>query len=303
MHKGLKLVLAGLVIAGLALAACGGGGGGEAVQLTVGSKEFTEQHVLGNMYEMLLDDAGFDASYAPIGGSSEVHDALVNGEIDVYPEYTGTGLLTHLGESYDPSMTGDDVYNTVSQEYLDRWNLVWLDPTQFNNTYCLAMPQARADELGLSTVSDLSGMASDLKFGATQEFMERDDGLPGLQATYGGFNFQEVFALDPGLKYSGLQEGEFDVTTCFGTDGQIAGFGLVVLDDDLGFWPPYPAAPVVRGDVLDANPEIAEVLNQLAPLLDGPTMSGLNWAVDGEGGEADTVARQFLVDNGLISGE
>lgn len=302
MYKGLKVVLGSLVILGLALAACGGGGGA-ATEIRVGSKEFTEQHILGNMYEILLDDAGFNASYSAIGGSSEVHDALVNGEIDVYPEYTGTGLLTHLGASYDPGMTGDDVYNTVSGEYQERWDLTWLQPTGFNNTYCLAMPQDRAQELGLETVSDLSGMASGLKFGATQEFLERDDGLPGLQQVYGGFNFDEVFGLDPGLKYSGLREGEFDVTTCFGTDGQIAGFNLTVLEDDRGFWPPYPAAPVVRDEVLEANPEIRDILDQLAPLLDGETMSSLNWEVDGEGGEADEVARVFLIENGLIEGE
>lgn len=301
MRKRLGMALGLMIILGLVLTACGGGG--EATELRIGSKEFTEQHILGNMYEMLLDDAGFDATYSAIGGSSEVHSALVNGEIDIYPEYTGTGLLTHLEGEYDPSMTGQDVYNTVSEQYEERWNLTWLAPTEFNNTYCLAMPEARAEELGLETVSDLSTMASDLSFGATQEFMERADGIPGLQETYGGFNFAQTFALDPGLKYSGLQEGEFDATTCFGTDGQIAGFNLRVLEDDMGFWPPYPAAPVVRDEVLEANPEIADVLNQLAPLLDGTTMSALNWSVDGEGGEADTVAREFLIENGLISGE
>jgi osmoprotectant transport system substrate-binding protein len=300
MSKRLHITLGLFIVLGLLLTACGGGGGG-ATEIRVGSKEFTEQHILGNMYEMLLDDAGYNATYSAIGGSSEVHDALVNGEIDVYPEYTGTGLLTHLGGEYDSSMSGQDVYDQVSEQYQEQWNLTWLEPTGFNNTYCLAMPQARADELGLETVSQLSEMAPDLKFGSTQEFLDRADGLPGLQEVYGGFNFAETFGLDPGLKYAGLQEGEFDVTTCFGTDGQIAGFGLKVLEDDMGFWPPYPAAPVVRNEVLEANPDIADVLNQLAPLLDGQTMSDLNWQVDGEGREADEVAREFLVGNGLIS--
>lgn len=302
MRKGPKLALGLTLIFGFLLAACGGGAG-QATQIRVGSKEFTEQHILGNMYEMLLDDAGYDATYQAIGGSAEVHDALVNGEIDVYPEYTGTGLLTHLAESYDPSMSGNDVYETVKEQYQERWNLTWLQPTNFNNTYCLAMPKERAEELSVETVSDLSQMAGDLKFGATQEFLERSDGLPGLQESYGGFNFAEVFGLDPGLKYSGLREGEFDVTTCFGTDGQISGFNLTVLEDDLGFWPPYPAAPVVRDEVIEENPDIREILNQLAPLLDGETMSSLNWAVDGEGREADEVAREFLTEHGLIDGE
>ncbi|MFQ5961202.1 MAG: glycine betaine ABC transporter substrate-binding protein, partial [Candidatus Methylomirabilales bacterium] len=275
----------------------------EAVTIRISSKEFTEQFLLGNMYEMLLDDAGFDATYAPVGGTTENHDALLAGEIDIYPEYTGTALLTHLEGAYDPSMSADDVYNTVSSEYQDRWNLEVLNSTGFNNTYCLTMTQAKAAELGVSTVSDLSQKAPELVFGTTQEFTERADGLPGLQETYGGFNFDEVRALDPGLLYSGLDEAQIDVTTCFGTDGQIAALDLVVLEDDKGFWPPYPVAPVIRAEVLEANPEIADILNQLAPVLDGATMSALNWEVSGNAREADEVAREFLTENGLLGGE
>ncbi|MDX1600305.1 MAG: glycine betaine ABC transporter substrate-binding protein [Anaerolineales bacterium] len=302
MRNRLSLILGSLVIAGLLLSACGGAGGG-GPEIRVGSKEFTEQHLLGNMYEMLLDDAGYNATYSAIGGSAEVHSALVNGEIDVYPEYTGTGLLTHLEQEYDPSMSGEDVYQTVKQQYQEQWDLTWLDPVQFNNTYCLAMPQERAEELGIETISDLTEHASELELGATQEFLERSDGLPGLEEAYGSFNFEATIGLDPGLKYSGLREGEFDVTTCFGTDGQIAGFNLRVLEDNQNFWPPYPAAPVIRDEVLEEHPEVADILNQLSPLLDGQTMSDLNWQVDGEGREADTVAREFLTEQGLLDSE
>lgn len=301
MKKRSMILGSAFVLAGLLLGACAQE---EApVQIRVSSKEFTEQFILGNMYEMLLDDAGFAASYAPVGGTSENHQALLAGEIDVYPEYTGTALLTHLEGEYDPSMSAGDVYNTVAAQYADRWNLSLLNPTAFNNTYCLTMTQEMASELGVSTVSDLSQKAPELVFGTTHEFVERADGLPGLQQTYGGFNFAEVLGLDPGLLYSGLDEGEIDVTTCFGTDGQIAAFDLVVLEDDKGFWPPYPVAPVVRQDLLEEHPEIADALNVLAPLLDGATMSALNWEVAGNAREADEIAREFLVENGLISGE
>jgi osmoprotectant transport system substrate-binding protein len=285
-------------LATLLLAACGG----ETTQtVRIGSKEFTEQYLLGNMYEMILDEAGFDATYSPVGGTAENHGALVADEIDIYPEYTGTALLTQLEMEYDSSMTADDVYNTVNQEYGEQYDLTLLDATAFNNTYCLTLPQERADELGIQTVSDLSQKAGDLVFGTTQEFTEREDGLPGLQEVYGGFNFAEVLGLDPGLLYAGLEEGDIDVTTCFGTDGQIAAYDLLVLEDDKGFWPPYPVAPVVRSDVLDENPEIATELNKLAALLDDATMSQLNWEVAGNGREADEVAREFLQQNGLIS--
>jgi osmoprotectant transport system substrate-binding protein len=163
------------------------------------------------------------------------------------------------------------------------------------------MTQAMADSLGVETLSELSDMAGDLIFGTTQEFTERPDGLPGLQELYGGFEFKEVLGLDPGLLYAGLDEGDIDVTTCFGTDGQISAYNLVVLEDDLGFWPPYPVGPVVRQEFLDENPDVLDILDQLAPLLDGETMSGLNWEVAGNSREADEVAREFLVDNGLIT--
>jgi osmoprotectant transport system substrate-binding protein len=301
MKKRMLISISMLAMAALLLAACGGDKA--AVTIRVSSKEFTEQFLLGNMYEMLLDEAGYDATYAPVGGTSENHAALLAGEIDLYPEYTGTALLTHLEGSYDPTMSAEDVYDIVAQEYADRWDLVVLDSTGFNNTYCLTMTQEMADDLGVVTLSDLSVKAPELVFGTTQEFPERPDGLVGLQDTYGGFNFAEVVALDPGLLYAGLDEGEIDVTTCFGTDGQIAAYNLVVLVDDLGFWPPYPVAPVIRSEVLEANPDIAEILNQLAPILDGTTMSGLNWEVAGNAREADEVAREFLLANGLISGD
>lgn len=289
-----------LLIFGMLLGACGGAPGGEAATVRVGSKEFTEQFILGNMYAMLLEDAGFNTQYAPSGGTSELHQSLLSDEIDVYPEYTGTALLVTLEQEYDPSMSSEDVYATVKEQYKERWNLEVLEPTQFNNTYCLTMPEERAQEMGIDTVSELSAEADDLVFGTTQEFTEREDGLPGLRNVYGGFNFEEVVALDPGLLYSGLDEGEIDVTTCFGTDGQISALNLRVLEDDRNFWPPYPAAPIVRGEILEQNPEIADALNQLANVLDGETMSSLNWEVAGNAREADEVAREFLQEQGLI---
>jgi osmoprotectant transport system substrate-binding protein len=296
------LLLSLFAVLGMLLASCGGGAA-PATHVTVSSKEFTEQYILGNMYTMLLQDAGYDAEYKSLAGTAEAHDALVNGDIDLYPEYTGTALLTQLGMSYDSSMSSQDVYDTVKQQYLEKFNLVWLEPTKFNNTYCLTMPKDTADSMGINTVSDLSKAADQLVFGTTQEFTEREDGLPGLQKVYGGFNFKEVRALDPGLLYSGIQSGDIDVTTCFGTDGQIAAYDLKVLQDDKNFWPPYPVAPVVRKDLLDAHPDIADTLNKVAPLLDGATMSGLNWEVAGNSREPDEVAREFLQENGLISNQ
>lgn len=283
------------------LAACNTGNS-NAPSIRIGSKEFTEQYILGNLYEILLDELGFNADYRPLGGSSENHQALVNGEIDVYPEYTGTALLVHLGQEFDPSMAADDVYTTVKDAYAEQFNLVFLDPTNFNNTYVFVMPKPLASELDIQTMSDLSAKAGDLTFGTNQEFTERDDGLPGLKNAYGGFEFKDVFALEIGLRYSGLAEGEIDVGTGFGTDGQIIALDLLALDDDKNFWPPYPAAPVIRQEILDAHPEVADALNQISTLLDADTMQSLNWEVDGNDREPDEVAREFLEQNGLIGG-
>ena len=276
------------------------GGGSDATTIRIGSKEFTEQYILGHMFEMVLDNAGYDADYTAIGGSSENHAALVAGEIDLYPEYTGTALIVHLNETYDSSMSKEDVYQTVKDQYAEQFDVTLLDPTSFNNTYALMMTKDRASELGVSKVSELSTKASGLILGTDLEFADRSDGLPALKETYGGFDFDEVKSLDPGLLYSGLETGDIDVTTGYGTDGQIAAFDLVVLEDDQQFWPPYPIAPFVRQETLDANPEIAELLNEVTAFLDNETMSNLNWEVAGNNREPDEVARDFLEKQGLL---
>ncbi|MBE9076350.1 glycine/betaine ABC transporter [Romeria aff. gracilis LEGE 07310] len=294
-----RVFLSALFVTSLgAISACSGGGSGETIR--VGAKDFTEQYILGNMYQMVLEDAGFDATYTSIGGSSENHQALLSGEIDVYPEYVGTALLTHLGGTFDSSMTAESVYDTVKEQYAEEFNLAILEPTSFSNSYVFAMTQDEASSTGISTISELSQQAGDLTLGTTQEFTQRDDGIPGLKEAYGGFNFEDVKALDPGLLYSGIEDGSIDVTTGFGTDGQIAAYDLVVLEDDKNFFPPYPAVPVVRQEVLDANPDIAEPLNRVSAALDSETMSALNWEVAGNGREADEVAREFLEAQGLI---
>ncbi|MEM7769712.1 MAG: glycine betaine ABC transporter substrate-binding protein [Cyanobacteria bacterium P01_E01_bin.6] len=293
-----RTVLATALLAAL-VSSCSTGSS-DSTQITIGSKEFTEQYLLGHMFEMVLDNAGYDADYTAIGGSSENHAALISGDIDLYPEYTGTALLVHLSQEYDSSMSEMDVYDTVKASYEEQFGVTLLDPTSFNNTYALVLTQDKATELGVSTVSELSGKAGDLVLGTDLEFADRGDGLPALKAAYGGFDFAEVKSLDPGLLYSGLDTGDIDVTTGYGTDGQIVAFDLVVLDDDKNFWPPYPIAPFIRQDTLSANPDIAAVLNSVTTLLDDETMTSLNWEVTGNNREPDEVARDFLEGQGLL---
>lgn len=299
LHKSLLLV-AIMVLSLLLVTGCGpeGDDGAGKPKIIVSSKNFTEQLIVGNMVGLLMEDAGYPVDYKlRLGGTGLVHEALVNGEINVYIEYTGTALTVMLKE--DPLSDPDEVYERVKEAYQEKWNLVWLEPWGFNNTYTVTMQREVARELGIEKISDLKDKAGDLVIGATQEFIPRPDGLAGLEEAY-GFKFKEAKGMDPGLMYQALKEGEVDAISGFATDGRIPALDLINLVDDLGYFPPYYAAPVVRGDLLEKDPEIAEVLNKLAYKIDDTVMAELNYKVDGDKKDPAAVAKKFLQDNGFI---
>ncbi|MBA2521458.1 MAG: quaternary ammonium transporter [Chloroflexia bacterium] len=278
--------------------------------VAIGSKNFTEQLILGEMYAQRLEALGLPVSTSlNLGGTAVAHEALVAGEISLYPEYTGTALTVILEipiasvqatPEAGAATIDEQVYQLVADGYLDQFDLVWLDETPFNNTQALAVKRAFAEEQGISTISELAAIAGDLTIVAPSDFVERPDGLLGLQEFY-GMEFGEVLSVEPGIRYQALQEDQAEVVLAFGTDGQVAGFDLVLLEDDLSLWPPYHVAPVVRQDVLDAYPELADALNEIAPLLTDEVMAELNWRVDGDAGEEPAdVARSFLEENGLL---
>jgi osmoprotectant transport system substrate-binding protein len=285
--------------------------------IRIGSKDFTEQLILGEMYALLLENAGLTVERRlNLGGTQVAHEALVAGEIDLYPEYTGTGLTVVLGMPIDAVAnatpvggTPDDaagqtidqrVFDIVSDEYLEQYDLVWLDESAFNNTQALAVKRALAEERGISTISELAEIAGELTIVAPSDFVERPDGLQGLQEFY-GMEFGNVLSVAPGIRYQALDEDQAQVVLAFGTDGQVAGLDLVLLEDDRSLWPPYHVAPVVRNVTLNANSDIADVLNPVAPLLTDQVMSSLNWQVDGpDGEEPEDVARAFLEEQGLL---
>lgn len=274
-------------------------GGGATIK--VGSKNFTEQFLLGEMYKQLLEANGFTVE-ENFGLASEAvaHEALKNGEIDLYPEYTSTGLQAIL--KLPAQKDRQAIFNTVKSEYEKQFQITWLDASPFENNQALAMTKARSDELGIKTYSDLSQKASELILGGPAEFFEREDGVKGLQGAYGGFQFKDNKQLDPSLRYGALTAGEIDVVVAFSTDGEIGGLDLTLLEDDKQFYPPYQVAPVIRQDTLSANPQIAEILNALTPkLADAKTMANLNYAVDGpDKKEPADVAKQFLTEQGLL---
>src|SRR5919206_2962207 len=218
-------------------------GGGATIR--VGSKNFTEEFIIAEMYAQLLEANGFKVDRKLNLGSEQVaQQALVNNEIDLYPEYTSTGLLTIL--KLPPIKDPQQIYNTVKSEYEKRFKLTWLKPSPFNDTNALAMTKKRSDELGIKTYSDLAQKSDQLVVGGPPEFYAREDGLPGLQKAYGGFKFKATKQLDPGLRYQALKAGQIDVVRAFSTDGQLASPDLVVIQDDKTFYPIYQVAPILR---------------------------------------------------------
>jgi len=303
-HRLLVLPLLALFTAFTIVSCAGGGGDTEsagAATIRVGSKDFTEQFIIGEMYALVLEDAGFQVERKlNLGGTPVAQAALESNQIDLYPEYTGTGLLTVL--KLPANSDQEAVYQSVSDGYQEQFNLVWLEPSPMNNTQALAMTQEGSDAADVRTISDMAAKASELVMIGPPEFEAREDGLPGIKAAYGDFQLAEYKAVDPGLRYQALVDGEADVAVAFGTDGEIAAFDLVLLEDDKQLFPPYQVAPVVRQEALDANPGIADALNALAPVLTDEVMQQLNYEVSGNQREPADVAREFLTQEGLIEG-
>lgn len=267
-------------------------------KIVVGSKGFTEQLILGNMIALLMENDGFKVDRkVGLGGTVICHEAIVRGDINIYVEYTGTGLTTILKKPVEKDP--EQVYQIVKKDYEERFKLSWLKPWGFNNTYCIVMRKDDADRLNVKKVSDLKPLAKDLIFGGTIEFLARPDGVPGLTKAY-DLKFKDQKGMDPGLVYKAIAEKQVDVISGFATDGRIPAFGLVVLEDDIKFFPPYYAAPVVRNELLTKAPKTADILNKLAGKISDITMATLNYTVDGKKEPAENVARDYLKNQGLI---
>lgn len=269
--------------------------------IVVGSKNFTEEYIVANMYADLLENAGFHVvRKLNLGGTPIAQEAIVKGEIDLYPEYTSTALLTVLKKQ--PIKDPQKIYETVKSDYQKQFNLTWLQPAPFNDTQALAMTQAGSKKYGITDFSELSKKAPQLILGGPAEFQQRADGLPLLQKTYGGFQFKQFKQLGTGsLRYQALLNGQIDVTVAFSTDGQIQGYNLVLLKDNKNVYPTYQIAPVVRMDTMSKYPQIAGILNTLEPKLTNQVMSSLNWEVEGPSQKKPAdVARTFLQQQGLL---
>ena len=256
-------------------------GSAEARPLVVASKPFAESYLLAEMFAQLLEARGLPVERRPGLGATEVaFGALRAGAVDVYPEYTGTGLVAILGEP--PDADPRRVFARVAGEFRARWGVRWLPPLGFQNTYAIAVRRETAERHGLRTLSDLARAAPALTAGFSPDFLGRDDGLPGLQRVYGAFRFRQTRALLQAVKYRALAEGAVDVVDGYSTDGALARWGLVVLQDDRGFFPAYEAAPLVSAR-LAARPAAVSALGELAGLLDEARMRRWNERVEGAG--------------------
>lgn len=272
----------------------------QANTITVGSKDYSENILLGEMMAQLIE-AKTDLKVnrkLNLGGTFVNFNAIQNKQIDLYPEYTGTALTAEL--KMDVINDPVESYRVVRDEMAKRWDIIWLEPFGFNNTYTLAVTAEVQERYNLETYSDVIPIADRLVFGAEHEFFDRQDGFDGLVAHYGLAFKGEPMKLNTSLKYQAIGRGEMDITDAFSTDGPIKQYDLRILEDDKHFFPPYHAAPIIRGDVLEKHPEVGEALSLLAGMIDDETMGELNYLVDVKGEAAEVVAANFLSSLGLV---
>jgi osmoprotectant transport system substrate-binding protein len=282
-----------------------GSGGGGGPTITVGSKNFTEQYVLGNMYVQALDANGFNGVAKLDLGSEQIADkALQNGQIDLYPEYTGTALVAIVPYKGNPADLNSPqaTYEAAKKGYAERKPAdTMLTPAPFNNTYGIFVRKSVADREDLTNMGDLATASKDLTFISFSEFQNRSDGYPNVKENYPAFDFKEIKIVNElGLRYSGLESGEGDVGVGFTTDGQLTSDQLVVMKDPKSIWPFYYPAPVVRSGVLKKYPKIEKVLNEVSASLDVETMRELNGQVDLDQEDPEDVAKQHLEEEGII---
>jgi len=295
--KKVFIVMMTLVIGIALLSGCSGGDDNIVV---IGSKDFTENIILGEMMAQMLEehtDLKVERKLN-MGGTFVNFEALKKGDIDLYADYTGTGLTAQL--KMDVINDPEEVYNIVQKEFNEQFKIKWLEPFGFNNTYAVAVKRDYADANNLEKTSDLVPLAPNLVFGAEHEFFNRQDGYDGMIQTY-GLKFKDVAKMQVALKYQAIGENKMDVTDAFTTDGQLITYNLKVLEDDKNFFPPYHAAPVVRMDTLEQAPEIEDVLNMLGGQINDEEMQRMNYEAEAEGKDIEKVVKDFLKNKGLIN--
>lgn len=281
-------------MAGWVLLAGGALGCHRADRIVVGAKNFTESDLLAEIVAQQIERrTGLPVERKlHLGGTFVCHEAIIAGQIDLYVEYTGTAFTAVL--KHQPGPAADSVRQLVTREYAQQWQLVWLDPFGFDNTFAITVRQADADRHGLRRISDLAALAPQWKAGFGYEFLERADGFAGLSRVYGLRFAAPPLSMDLGLTYRALAEGKVDLIAGNSTDGQIDALHLAVLQDDRHYFPPYEAAPVVRAAVLERHPEVRRALAELAGKIDDAEMRRLNARADVQHEDIGAIARDWL---------
>ena len=304
-----------LAVLTLIAAGCGGAGGGGAsgdvdlsgAEFTVGSKEFTEQLILGQITLQVLENAGATVNdQIGLAGTVAARKALESGEIDMYWEYTGTGWITHLGHT-KPIPDRQKQFEAVAKEDLKENDIKWLSPpSPANNTYTMAVRSEAYDKLGVKKLSDFKQLVEENPEEATvcvgTEFSTRDDGLPGMEKAY-DFEFpkENIVKIDEGLIYQQVDKGEqCNFGEVFQTDGRIAGLDLELVEDDESFFPIYNPALNVSKEVIEKNPQITKLFAPISEKLTTDELQKLNAKVDVDGQLEDQVAEEWLSENGFI---
>lgn len=295
-----SLALSATLCAVLFALASAARGQDDARPLVIGSKNFTENRILAEILAQLIrahTEIPVELNDG-LGGTLVVFSALREGEIDLYPEYTGTGWAIVL-ERDDPARDPWHTWQEVARAYEERFDIRWLPPFGFANSYALAVRGELARELELRAVSDLVPHVGELRVGVSHEFLNRQDGWPGVAARY-GLRTSAPRGMEHGLAFAALTEGSLDVIDAWTTDGKLLAHDVTVLRDDKGFWPPYHCAPIVRLDALQRHPELEPLLARLGLRLSNRRMQQLNLAVEADGRSFRDVARQFLAAEGLL---
>lgn len=264
--------------------------------IIIGSKDYTEQVLLSNLVgDIIAQNTDITViKKTHLGGTQVCFSALNSKEIDMYVEYSGSAFVDIL--KHKPISDIDKVYNTAKKELKEKYNIEVLPQINFNNTYVMAVTQETAKKYNLKTVTDLSKVAHKLSFGTSFEFLNREDGLPGLMKKY-NFKVKETKALDDSPKYIAIENNNTDVTDAFATDGLLQKYNLVSLEDDKHFFPPYYPMPIMRTDVYKKYPEIEGVLEKLSKALTNKVMTRLNYEVDELHKNPEEVSKNFLIEN------
>lgn len=259
--------------------------------VVIGSKGFTENILVAELYALALEDAGVPVKRELELATSGVHDAITSDEIDMYPEYTGTGLTTWLGEDavYDP----EECYEIVSEKYEEQFGITWLEPTGVNNTETMTVTKAFSEERGITKISELWEIMDELVLACNTEFYYQTGIYDRLQEVYGEANFKEELTMEHSLCLVALLEGDCDVVDAYGTEGVFASGEYYILEDDLQCWPPYYLAPIIQTEKLEQFPEVEALCNAVSATLDTESMIALNGKVDVDGEDLYEVAAEY----------